>query len=189
MLNDQKEIKKKIQLTFFQDGLWDLVLGLFLIAWGLTVWFDLPLLPAAVFISSFWMVIFLKSYITYPRIGFAVPAKAKQYNLVSIAIGAVLLFSFLLIPRFIQFNLSQYFELIFQLAIAATVFLIGTLWSTNRWLIYAALVAFFAFANEVLGMSFPISFLIPGILVLYSGLTILFNFLRKNSVINEESIR
>ena len=48
---DPKKIKRKVYMSFFQDGLWDIFLGVFLLGWGFTVWFDIPLLQTAVFIG------------------------------------------------------------------------------------------------------------------------------------------
>ena len=71
-------IKNKVHFTFFQDGLWDIFLGVFLLAWGLTVWFNLPFLPGGVFVLFFWLVLGLKQLITYPRIGYARPIEHQS---------------------------------------------------------------------------------------------------------------
>ena len=78
---DPKKIKRKVYMSFFQDGLWDIFLGLFLLGWGFTVWFDLPWLPGAIFVGFFWLVLGLKKKITYPRIGHATPTEQRNRTL------------------------------------------------------------------------------------------------------------
>ena len=40
-----KEIQRKVYMTFFQDGLWDIFLGLFILGWGLSILTEAAYLP------------------------------------------------------------------------------------------------------------------------------------------------
>ena len=97
-----KEIERKAFTSTFQDGLWDLYLGLQLLAWGLAL-----LLEEIVPLSDWWaavlaaplMLVYLaifvaKKYITAPRIGhvkFGSKRKVKVQRVVAITSVMVLL--------------------------------------------------------------------------------------------------
>ena len=183
---DLKKIRRNIYMSYFQDGLWDILLGLFLLGWGFTVLFDLPWLPGATFVAFFWLVIGLKQKFTYPRIGFSKPAEhRKQRSRVVIAGAATLLLGimvFLLvvtggIPQFLR----DYFELLFGMMLAVVIGLIGYWWGIIRWYSYAGLVFILAAFNQWLGLSFELSFIIPGGVVFLYGLIIFVRFLHKYS--------
>jgi hypothetical protein len=184
-------IKIKVHFTFFQDGLWDMFLGVFLFAWGLTVWFDLPLLPAAVFVLFFWLVLGLKKIITYPRIGYARPIEHRSRLIKTVITGiivlaAVLIFLPLLNQGYIQF-LRENFEFILNSSMAIAAALVGYWWSIKRWYFYALLILVFAVLYRWIGLSYQVSFIIPGLTIFLSGLVILIGFLRQYRVPTEEN--
>ncbi len=181
---DIRKIQRKVYMAYFQDGLWDVVLGLFLLGWGFAILFDLGWLPGATFIALFWMALGLKQRITYPRIGYAKAAEhRKQKSRVVIAGAVTLLLGimiFLLVvtggmPQFLR----DYFELLFGTMLAIAIGLIGYWWGIARWYGYAGLVFVFATCNHWLGLSFELSFIIPGGVILLYGMTIFARFLRK----------
>ena len=63
--SDPKKIQRKVYVTYFQDGLWDVVLGLFLLGWGFAILFDFSWLPSGTFIAFFFLALGLKQKITY----------------------------------------------------------------------------------------------------------------------------
>jgi len=181
---DTKKIQRKVYMTYFQDGVWDVVLGLFLLGWGFTVLFDLPWVPGATFVAFFWLAIGLKQKITYPRIGYAKPAEQRKLMARIIIAGAVTLLLgimvFLLVvsngmPQFIH----DYFELLFGTILAIVIGLIGYWWGIARWYGYAGLVFILAAFNQWLGLSFELSFIIPGGVILLYGITIFARFFCK----------
>ena len=187
---DPKKLQRKIHLTFFQDGLWDIFLGFFLLAWGFTVWFDFFWLPGAIFIIFFWLTLGLKQKITYPRIGYARPAKYRQRTLKIVIAGVVLLVAIVvLLPVInrggIQF-LHDYFELLFNTSIAIALGLTAYWWRIYRWYIYAGMVLIFSVSNQWSEFSFSMSFIIPGGIITLCGLAILYRFLRKYPAISGE---
>ena len=189
---DPKKIKRKVYMTFFQDGLWDIFLGVFLLGWGFTVWFDIPLLQTAVFIGFFWLVLGLKRIITYPRIGHATPTEQRSRTLkIAIAGVVVLVAVIVLLPVVargeVQF-LHNYFEFLFGSMIAIAVALIAYWWRIYRWYLYAGMVFLFFVFHQWSDLSFMLSFIMPGGLIALCGLTILYRFLRKYPVISVEDI-
>jgi len=180
---DPKKIKRKVYMSFFQDGLWDVFLGVFLLGWGFTVWFDIPLLQTAVFIGFFWLALGLKKIITYPRIGHATPTEQRSRTLkIAIAGVVVLVAVIFLLPVVargeVQF-LRNYFEFLFGSMIAIAVALIGYWWRIYRWYLYGGMIFVLATFNQWLGLSFELSFIIPGGVVFILGLLIFVRFLRK----------
>jgi len=191
METDPKKIRRKVYVTLFEDGLWDVVLGLFLLAWGFAILFDLGWLPGVGFVVFFYLALSLKQKITYPRTGYARPAEVrKQRSRVVIAGGVTLLLGimvFLLIvtggmPQF----LKDYFELLFGAMLAIVVGLVGYWWRIVRWYYYAGLVFLFAAFNHWLGLSFELSFVIPGGVILLYGLVIFVRFLREYRRVSAE---
>ena len=180
---DPKKIKRKVYMSFFQDGLWDIFLGLFLLGWGFTVWFDLPWLPGAIFVGFFWLALGLKKKISYPRIGHATPTEQRNRTLkIAIAGVVVLVAVIVLLPIVnrgeVQF-LRNYFEFLFGSMIAIAVALIGYWWRIYRWYLYAGMVFLFFVFNQWSELSFNLIFIMPGGLITLCGLNILYRFLRK----------
>jgi hypothetical protein len=188
---DPKKIKRKVYMSFFQDGLWDIFLGFFLLGWGLTVWIDLPWLPGAIFVGFFWLVLGLKKMITYPRIGHATPTEQRSRTLkIAIAGVVVLIAVIVLLPVVargeVQF-LRNYFEFLFGSMIAIAVALIAYWWRIYRWYLYAGMVFLFFVFNQWSELSFSLSFIMPGGVITLSGLNILYRFLHRYPVVSQES--
>ena len=189
---DLKKIKRKVYLTYFQDGLWDIVLGLFLLSWGFTVWFDLPWLPGATFVGFFWLALGLKQKITYPRIGYARPSEHSQRTLKIVIGGVVVLVAVVFLLPIINRGETQflhnYFELLFNTIMAIAFGLIAYWWRIYRWYLYAGMVFVFSVFNQFSEFSFSMSFIMPGGIITLCGLTILYRFLHNYPVIIEEGL-
>lgn len=188
---DPKVIRRKVYMSYFEDGLWDVVLGLFLLGWGFTVWFDLPWLPGVTFIVFFWLALGLKQKVTYPRIGYARPSEQRKRQVRIVIAGAVILLGIIVILPLIRGGASQllrdYFELLFSSMLAVAFGLIGYWFKIVRWYAFAALVFVFAVPNQWLGLSFHLSFIIPGGITLLVGLIIFIRFLRKYPIVSAEA--
>ena len=85
-------------------------------------------------------------------------------------------------PQFLR----DYFELLFGTMLAVVIGLIGYWWGIVRWYSYAGLVFVLAIFNQWLGLSFELSFVIPGGIILLYGLLIFIRFLRKYSRVPAE---
>jgi len=190
---DPKKIQRKVYMTFFQDGLWDIVLGLFLLGWGFAVLYDLGWMPGATFVGFFWIALGLKQKITYPRIGYAKSAeRRKQMSRIVIAGAVTLLLGIMVflititsgMPQFLQ----NYFEFLFGSMIAIAIALIAYWWRIYRWYLYAGMVFLFFVFNQWSDLSFSLSFIMPGGIFTLCGLNILYRFLRKYPMISEENI-
>ena len=65
-----KEIQRRVYMTFFQDGLWDIFLGLFILGWGLSILTEAAYLPGISFLGIYFVIWGIKKWLTYPRIGY-----------------------------------------------------------------------------------------------------------------------
>lgn len=189
---DPQKIRRKVYLTYFKDGLWDIALGLFLLGWGFTVWFDLPWLPGAVFVSFFWLVMDLKKKITYPRIGLATPTEQRNRAIKIAIAGIVILLAIIVLLPLINSEkvrwLHDYFEFLFGSAIAIAIGIVGYWWKIYRWYLYAIMLFIPFVFYQWNDLSFSLSFIIPGGIITLCGLTILSHFLRKYPIVSEEDL-
>ena len=94
---NMKEIERKVLTSYFDDGIWDIMIGLLFLAFGLSLHFDF-----AAFIGVFAAILVLlpiqgKKSITLPRYGLIKPldSQRKKFSMLAIAgvvIGLLFLF-------------------------------------------------------------------------------------------------
>lgn len=189
-----KEIQRKVYMSFFQDGLWDILLGLFMLGWGLAILTDLAFLPGVTFIGLYFAVWGVKKRLTYPRIGYArFSATSRRRITAKFTIGgvAVLLVGVMVAalwgigarPQW----LADYFPLIFNGMLAAIVCFIAYWARVNRFYLYAALVFLGAVFHLWLGVRWEFGFIGAGGIIVLIGLVILITFLRKYPRMVEEA--
>ena len=181
---DLKNLQKKVYLSYFQDGWWDMLLGIFLISWGITFLSNLGWIPGIVFVGFYSVSWPVKKWLTYPRIGYARITEAKRQQMKLVILGSVTallgLMAFLSVaigtrPAW----LDEYFMLLFSAMIAVVIFLLACWWRVNWWYGYAGLLMITACCHQWLGLTLPLAYIIPGAITLAAGIYILFRFLRK----------
>jgi len=190
---DLKYLERKVYLTYSQDGLMDLVAGLFVLAFGLdlVLYLNLAAINAALLLMLFWAA---KRKITYPRIGFAKfsPERTRMLKKAVLVVQLALLVAMLLgVVAFLGFSgflpglrtfFKQYSLLLFGVVLAGLMSLVAVLLDNWRLHIYAALTLS-AFAVGRLVDLHPRVFMIPlGAVITISGLAVLIRFLRKYPV-------
>jgi len=183
---DLKKIQRNIYLTFFQDGLWDLFLGLFLLGWGLAVWIDRTFLPGAVLISAYLAVWGIKKHLTYPRIGYPKLSKISRRRITTrfaVLLSFMLLLGVLVtilwgmdtVPRW----LADYFPLLFNGMLAGIVCFASCWARVNRFYIYAALIFLAGVLRQWFGIGWEYGFIVTGSIIVLIGLGFLISFLRR----------
>ncbi len=188
-----KNIERRAYLTYFQDGLWDTIIGIFLLAWGIGILTDTAGLTGIWVIAAYWIIWGLKKRLTYPRIGYAKVAREKR-TLSWLAIAGVVTLLIAIIAYFLVSSggtlafLKGYFMLLFGVINAAVVGAIAYWWQVNRWYAYAVLILLGVSSYQWLDFSLPFSFIIPGSVIILSGLVILIRFLRKYPKFAEEKV-
>jgi len=188
-----KEIQRKVYMSFFQDGLWDIFLGLFILGWGLTILTDAIYLPGITFIGLYFAIWGVKKRLTYPRIGY-VRFSAKRRRRITtrfLILGVVVLLAGVMAgvvwgigarPQW----LADYFPLIFNGMLAAIVCFVAYWAKVNRFYLYAALIFLGAVFHLWLGIRWEFGFIGAGGIIVLIGVGILIIFIRKYPKMVEE---
>ena len=183
-----RELERKIFIRYFEDGFWDMYIGLLLFAFGLTITFEIGYL-AGVFASLGFLIPRLgKSKVTYPRVGYIKFRNIRKKNVGMILLGVMILgavlFFFLVgeqnnsITDFLRNNLLLVIALIWggALAVAASILNIG------RYFFYAVIIFIGFLISDRIG-SLGINLITAGIVIFVIGLMILILFIRKYPLI------
>ena len=113
---DLKQIQRRVYMSYFQDGLWDILLGVFLVCWGLMVTFDFVAVMGGFWLVFYMLILGLKRWLVYPRAGYIKIAEARRNQIKMVILGAVVfLAGVAVIPIFIIDSrpawISEYFML------------------------------------------------------------------------------
>lgn len=123
MSDEMKQLEKKIILRYFEDGFWDIYLGLLLFSFGCTILFDMGYL-AGIFASLGILIPrYGKSKYTYPRIGYIKPRKSRKKNISFISLGV-----FVLGIVFFFFMMGGQENQVTQILKDNILFIIATIW-------------------------------------------------------------
>lgn len=184
--SELKTIQRKVYMSFFEDGIWDIFLGLFILGWGLTILTEAAYLPGVFFIGIYFAMWGIKKWLTYPRIGYVRFSSTSRRRITTrflILLAAVLLLGLLVAvlwgigtrPQW----LADYFPLIFNGMLTAIV-CIAAYWSrVNRFYLHAALIFLGAVLHQWSGIEWEFGFIGAGGIILLIGLGFLIKFLRK----------
>ena len=181
-----KEIQRKVYMSFFQDGLWDVFLGLFILGWGLAILTELAYLVGAFFISIYFTVWGVKKWLTYPRIGYARFSETSRRRITTrfLILGVVVLLAGVMAgvvwgigarPQW----LADYFPLIFNGMLAAIVCFVAYWARVNRFYLYAVLIFLGAVFHMWLAIPWEFGFIGAGGIIVLIGVGMLIMFIRK----------
>lgn len=145
--SELQTIQRKVYMTLFEDGVWDIFLGLFVLGWGLSILTAGAYLPGVVFIGLYFTVWGIKKWLTYPRIGYVKFSstsrriiKARFLILLTVVLLLGLLAGVLWGIGTRPQWLVDYFPLIFNGMLAAIVCLAAYWVRANRFYLHAALI-------------------------------------------------
>lgn len=189
-----KEIQRNVYMSFFQDGLWDIFLGLFILGWGLAILTGGTYLPGVLFASLYFSAWGVKKWLTYPRIGYVrfseisrrrITARFVILGVVVLLIGvmAAVLWGIGTRPRW----LADYFPLVFNGMLAVVVCIVAYWARANRFYLYAVLIFLGAVFHLWLGIPWEFGFIGAGGIIVIIGVVILINFLHKYPKMDEEA--
>jgi hypothetical protein len=188
---DLKQITKKVYMSYFQDGLWDILLGIYLVGWGLSIWQDLVAVMGGIWVALYFLVLGLKRWLTYPRTGYSKLTDARKQHMrmvilgtVTFLLGLAVLFIFNAGARPAWFD--EYFMFMFGVMTAIVISLLGFWWRVTRWYVFSVLIIIFSAAYQWLDLSLGLSFIIPGGLIALFGFYLLVSFLWKYPKITQE---
>lgn len=181
---DMKQITKKVYMSYFQDGLWDILLGVYLVGWGFSIWNDLVAVMGGMWVAVYFLILGLKKILVYPRSGYIKLNEARKQQMRMVILGMVLFLLGFAVFGVFAFNnppewLGDYimFMLITMMAVVAGV--LGYWWRVTRWYVYSAIIFAGAAAQQWLGLPLDLGFFIPGGIICAYGIILLFRFLRK----------
>ena len=189
-----KEIQRKVYMSFFQDGLWDIFLGLFILGWGLAILTEASYLPGVSFIVLYFAIWGIRKWLTYPRIGYArfsatsrrrITARFLILGVVVLLVGVMMAVLWGIGTR--PQGLADYFPLIFNGILAAIVCLVACWARVNRFYLYGVLIFLGAVFHLWLGIRWEFGFIGAGGIIVLIGLGILIIFLRKYPKMVEEA--
>ena len=200
---DLKSIEKKVYRSFFEDGFWDIFIGMLLLGFSLgwtRIIFDIMEPLYILIISIIWNTItFLiyylgKKFITIPRIGivkFGQKRKARQkklkiFLLINVLFGCVVfILTFFGLLEILAIGGSLTPLLIGLISYTFPFTIIAYFLEFNRLYIYALMGGFSFFISvniySILGSPLDsiIGFGVPGGIIVAVGLIFLIKFLRK----------
>ena len=195
---DLRQLERKAYLSYHQDGLVDIVIGLAIITFGIMFlpWFIETSWMAFSGLFIVWVITFagIKRAITVPRIGY-VEFKARRRTRLMLLIGVltvinVVLFLIpalgLLTPELRQF-LTIYGYALVALVVGGLFILFGFVTEIQRLMGYG-IIAFVVF---LIAQFFPMHLSIPvivvGLMMAVYGFVLLFRFLRKYPKVETEN--
>lgn len=192
MDTDLKKLVRRTYLVFFQDGLWDIFLGLFIIGWGVGILTDMAYLVGSWFIGLYFIMWGLKRWLTYPRIGYVKlgDREKKIWVGISIVLGIMVLVGVLFAIAFITDERPQwiqdYFPLFFSGMLAILVG--GVAWSFGiyRFLLHAALIFIAGAVHQWSDIQWAHTYLGAGVVIVLLGIVILVRFIQKYPKIPQE---
>ena len=190
---DLKSIKRKVYMSYFQDGLWDILLGIFLIVWGLMVTFDFVAVMGGFWLVFYMFVLGLKRWLVYPRAGYIKIPEARRQQIKMVLLGSVVfLAGVATIPIFIIDSrpawFSEYFMLILGGMFTLVIIFLAVWWQVYRWYAYAAIILLAFMLHQWLDTELNLSFFVPGGIVTVFGLVLLIRFIRKYPKASGEGI-
>lgn len=194
---NMNEIHRQVYLSYTEDGLIDLAIGLVIFGFGTLLMVDLPWLVGVLGLIPLLIWYLGKRYLTIPRIGTIRPGKTmkKKFSVFSasmIAAGLGVLALFILIAGSGKNLLADHPLALFGLVLALGVSVLGFVMKANRLYYYAFLVFAAMAVGEVLDKSiqemdvYLLSVVLAGGLILITGSIVLIRFLQKYPVVSME---
>ncbi|MDH5795144.1 MAG: hypothetical protein OEZ24_03455 [Candidatus Bathyarchaeota archaeon] len=179
-----KEIERRAYLSYHQDGLVDVSIGLAILVFGAYILYD----PGMVVIGAGSLFVFFLLYagakkaITIPRLGY-VKFASERKNKIRIILLALALANvaslFASAYRPLAVFLVENYMIVVGVIGAAIFSLVAYLSDIKRFYAYAAMTLVLFPSGYVFHTLFQHNFILMGVLMLFSGVGLLYRFLRK----------
>jgi len=195
---DLKQLEQKAYRSTFQDGLWDICIGVMILGMGMSALLKNIGIPKPIHFLVFPFIALLiayagKNYITIPRMGFVKfgprreIAKKRIWVLASILTPLLMIFIIIIKMQFIfKGDLSNYVGPLFSTMLFVIIStIISHIIDYPRLFLFGLLVGLSIIAAEILypHVGSPLDGLIPfslvGTLIITFGLDLLIRFLKK----------
>jgi hypothetical protein len=192
-LRDLQELEKKTFQTFFEDGLLDIYFGVMLIPFILWIITGLPIfafLPVFLFLIFWPFLQRFKERLIQPRIGRIKPDPARKNKFALLVLG--LLMAIIVTIGLVLFTAfggpGSVIFLVFAVSVFLTTTLVAWMLDLPRILIYGTLTAITIPLDTVylLRSGFPPTTIIPMVIMVSTGILLLFRFLKRYPIQPEE---
>jgi len=196
-----REIEKKAYMSYHQDGLLDIFVGVYILGFGLGIWADITLefgfgsiMPAILIATILPIWIAAKRKITMPRIGFVKFGTGGTTKLMAIFIGLAVAG----LGVFLAFTLFQdapWLDVIFQnglnivgIGSLAVCVLFGYSMGLKRLYAYGLLALIALIIGHFIGIFFAYILVALGTTVVATGVALLISFVRKYPLQGDKAI-
>ena len=191
--DELQTIQRKVYMTFFEDGVWDIFLGLFVLGWGLSILTEGTSLPAILFVVLYSAVWGIKKWLAYPRIGYVKFSSTSRRMVKGRFIGILTLVLLLGVVMAVLWGIGtrpqwlvDYSPLLFN-GMLAVVVCVAACWArVNRFYLHAALIFLGAPLRVWLGINWEFGFIGAGGIITLIGLVFLIRFLGKYPKVAQE---
>ena len=191
--DELQTIQRKVYMTFFEDGVWDIFLGLFVLGWGLSIMTEGTYLPGVIFVALYTTVWGIKKWLTYPRIGYVKFDTTNRRMIKGRFIGILTLVLLLGLIMAVLWGIDKrpqwlidYSPLIFNGMLAAIVCLFAYWARVNRFYLNAALIFLGGVLHKWPGIPWEFGFITAGGIIVLIGLGFLIRFLSKYPKVAQE---
>ncbi len=178
-----KEAERRAWTLYFEDGLWDIFLGLLFLGGGLrgltdSLWFYFLIL------AGILVFVLGRKYITLPRVGEIkfgpIRERRRRTLLILITVSVLLTFSLLLLPALGIVSPGPMAGLVFAAAVPLIFMYMAYLMDFKRLYGYALMVGFIMTITEMVGREAGYwAQVVGGLIALIIGLWHLVSFVRK----------
>ncbi len=187
---DLKSIERQVYLSYHQDGLIDIFVGILLIFLGVTIWF----LPTFWFFLISGLFAFMSAYyaakrsITVPRMGYVEFSSARRQRIQYVFLVLVILLVFgnilgiiaMLYPPLGVLIFESTFTILIVGAVGGIIFaIIGLASNIRRFYVYGVIFL----GSALFTFYFPLILVLPllavGVVMTMFGFALLYSFIRK----------
>jgi hypothetical protein len=181
----KSNLRRKLLLLYHQDGILDLIIGSCLVLLTLVMAFEQPAFIGLIGIPAIFYFP-LKNQITIPRMGlirFESKKEKRTRLIVTTLLGVALLIIFVLgfIPLAnsadsIRNLIRQNEILLFALLVAGSLFTIGALMMSKRFMIYAVISFFLTVWTQLLGVKLWLAVAVTALILICNSAYMLIRF-------------
>ena len=194
---NMSEIRQQVYLSYTEDGLIDLMIGLVIFGFGTLLLVDIPWLVGTLGVIPLLVWYLGKRFLSIPRIGTiqlnkTMKKKSAFFWVFMISAGLGVLAFFILVVRAGESILTDHSLALFGFVLAFGIGALGLAMKTNRLYFYAFLIFTAMAVGEILQKSikgmdmYLISVIIAGSVILISGSINLIGFLHKYPIVSME---
>lgn len=190
---DLKKIERKVYLTYHQDGIWDIFIGMAFLSVGILVAVNLTsfvgIYPAVIAGMILFLIKAKKSF-TQSRLGHIEPSdkwriKEKKNLMILQIVGFLSVVAGII--NFVAFSGRADWQISirdlglipFGVVCSTIIFIVGSLLGMKRFLFYAVLILGFFIVGHYADTPFYAYFILLGLIITICGIIVLVRFIRR----------